>query len=166
MAQRVGLAQALMGDPRVLILDEPANGLDPHSISWLRALLRALADEGRAVLVSSHLLGEMEQLADRLVILARGRVVARTSIAEIADAAEGRVVVETPAGHRLRTGVQSEGGSVRELPGGRLEIRQLSRLRVGDLAAELSVPLYWLSEETPSLEEFYLSVAEQEYRVG
>ncbi|MCX4851832.1 ABC transporter ATP-binding protein [Streptomyces sp. NBC_00893] len=97
MAQRAGIAQALLGDPPVLILDEPANGLDPHSIRWLRCFLRAQAARGRAVLVSSHLLGEMEQLADHVVVLARGKVVAAEPMTEVLKRAADRRVVTLEA---------------------------------------------------------------------
>ncbi|OEJ22279.1 hypothetical protein BGK67_32405 [Streptomyces subrutilus] len=95
MAQRVGIAQAMLGNPPVLILDEPGNGLDPHSLRWLRTFLRHLATEGRAVLVSSHLLAEMEQLADRVAVLAQGTVVAQTTVRDI-SARTGNVIAQSP----------------------------------------------------------------------
>ncbi|MGY0068677.1 ABC transporter ATP-binding protein [Streptomyces sp. QTS137] len=163
MEQRVAIAQALLGNPRVLILDEPANGLDPHSVRWLRGFLRDFADDGRAVLVSSHQLTEMEQSADEVVVLARGRVVAGTSMADLSRIAHGRVGVESPALDRLTQLVEQRGGALAVTGSGTADITGLSRFRVGDLAAEHSVPLHWLDERATSLEEFYLSVADQEY---
>jgi ABC-2 type transport system ATP-binding protein len=96
MRQRVGLAAALLGEPRVLILDEPANGLDPEGVQWLRAFLRAQADDGRTVLVSSHLLAEVSQTVDRVVILDKGRLLAHASLAELTDASTEGMVVRTP----------------------------------------------------------------------
>ncbi|MFJ4774807.1 ABC transporter ATP-binding protein [Streptomyces sp. NPDC088762] len=164
MAQRAGIAQAMLGDPRVLILDEPGNGLDPHSLRWLRTFLRGLASEGRAVLVSSHLLWETEQLADRVIVLAQGEVVAETTVQEIA-ARTGTVTAESPQPERLAELVTRAGGTTHGPAGGRIEIRGLDRFRVGALAAEASVPLSWLDERPPSLEEFYLSVAHEEFHI-
>lgn len=168
MSQRVAIAQALLGDPPVLILDEPANGLDPHSIRWLREFLRAQADQGRAVLVSSHFLGEMEQLADRVVVLSRGRVVASSPMAELlARAADRRVVnVESPDLPRLAALVEVQGGRLTPTGGASARITGLDRVRIGTLAAENALPLYWLHEAGPSLEEFYLAIAEEEFKIS
>ncbi|MEY9992543.1 ABC-2 type transport system ATP-binding protein [Streptomyces sp. V4I8] len=168
MAQRVGIAQALLGDPPVLVLDEPANGLDPHSIRWLREFLRDRAAEGRAVMVSSHLLGEMEQLADRVVVLSRGRVVAASPIAELLSRAGSRslVTVQSPDLPKLTRLVEERGGRLRSAGGPSAHITGLDRIRVATLAAEGGVALHWLSEEMPSLEDFYLSIAEEEFRIS
>ncbi|MDN3023258.1 ATP-binding cassette domain-containing protein [Streptomyces sp. S.PB5] len=168
MAQRVGIAQALLGDPPVLILDEPANGLDPHAIRWLREFLRAQAAEGRAVMVSSHLLGEMEQLADRVVVLSRGRVVAASPITELLSRAGSQrvVTVQTPDLPTLTRLVEEAGGRLQRAGGPSAHITGLDRIRVSALAAEGGVALHWLSEETPSLEDYYLSIAEEEFRIS
>lgn len=167
MAQRVGIAQALLGDPRVLILDEPANGLDPHSIRWLRQFLRAQADEGRAVLVSSHLLGEMEQLADSVVVLSRGRVVAASPLTELLTRASTRgvVLVQTPDMAALARLVADNGGRLEPSDGARARITGMERIKLGSLAAKERLELHWLSEETPSLEDFYLSIAEENFKI-
>ena len=103
MTQRLGIAAAMLGDPPVLLFDEPINGLDPDGIRWIRAFLRALAAEGRAVLVSSHLMGELEGIADELVVIGRGRLIAQTSVGELlASRSDGRVHVRTPQAHRGR----------------------------------------------------------------
>ncbi|WP_157868573.1 ABC transporter ATP-binding protein [Streptomyces caatingaensis] len=163
MAQRVGLAQALLGSPRVLILDEPFNGLDPHSIAWLRGTLRRIADEGGAVLLSSHLLAEIDQLADHVVVMARGRVTAQSSVDQITERAGLHVVVESPEPERLAAAIAENGGCLEPLDGVRARVTGLDRHQVGHLAAERGIPLYWLEEKTPSVEEFYLSVAEEEF---
>ncbi|MEU2108898.1 ABC transporter ATP-binding protein [Streptomyces sp. NPDC019507] len=167
MAQRVGIAQALLGDPRVLILDEPANGLDPHSIRWLRQFLRAQADEGRAVLVSSHLLGEMEQLADSVVVLSRGRVVAASPLTELLTRASTRsvVLVQTPDMAALARLVADNGGRLEPSDGGSARITGMERIKVGSMAAKERLELHWLSEEAPSLEDFYLSIAEEDFKI-
>ncbi|MFF4604018.1 ABC transporter ATP-binding protein [Streptomyces sp. NPDC001339] len=165
MAQRIGIAQALLGDPRILILDEPANGLDPHSIHWLRNLLRSFADDGRAVLISSHQLAELGQLVDDIVVLARGQVIARKTIEDLGSAVHSRVTVQSPALDRLQPLVEGKGGTLRLVSEGNAEVTGLTRFQVGDLAAEHSLPLHWLGESQPTLEDFYLSVAEQEFKV-
>ncbi|CAL9638089.1 Bacitracin transport ATP-binding protein BcrA (plasmid) [Streptomyces sp. enrichment culture] len=164
MAQRVGIAQAMLGDPPVLILDEPANGLDPHSLRWLRTFLRGLAEEGRAILVSSHLLAEMEQLADGVVVLARGSVVAQTTVRELA-ARSGTVTAQSPHPRQLTALVEQAGGTARPLDDGMFSISGLDRFRVGALAAEHSLPLTWLDERQLSLEDYYLSVAQEEFHI-
>ncbi|MFI6009503.1 ABC transporter ATP-binding protein [Streptomyces sp. NPDC051243] len=168
MAQRVGIAQALLGDPPVLILDEPANGLDPHAIRWLRDFLRDQAAQGRAVMVSSHLLGEMEQLADRVVVLSRGRVVAASPIAELLSRAGSRsvVTVQSPDLPKLTRLVEEHGGRLSPAGGPSAHVTGLDRIRVATLAADGGVPLHWLSEDMPSLEDFYLSIAEEEFRIS
>ncbi|MFJ4869031.1 ABC transporter ATP-binding protein [Streptomyces sp. NPDC088757] len=165
MAQRAGIAQALLGDPAVLILDEPANGLDPHSIRWLRDTLRQLADEGKAVLVSSHLLAEMQQLADRVVVLARGRVVAQTSIERLSRIG-AEITVQSPRVGELAEPVARLGGTFQPLDDSRAKVLGITRFEVGDLAAERGVPLHWLDERAPTLEDYYLAVAEEEFRIS
>lgn len=168
MAQRAGIAQALLGDPPVLVLDEPANGLDPHSIRWLRDFLRAQAAEGRAVLVSSHLLGEMEQLADHVVVLARGRVLASEPMTQVlARAADRRVVtLEAPDLPALARLVADHGGLLEPSGGLGATVTGLDRVRIGTLALQAGVPLYWLHEANPSLEDFYLGIAQEEFKIS
>ncbi|MET8608780.1 ABC transporter ATP-binding protein [Streptomyces rubiginosohelvolus] len=165
MAQRAGIAQALLADPAALFLDEPANGLDPHSIRWLRDTLRQLANDGKAVLVSSHLLAEMQQLADRVVVLARGRVVAETSIDELARMGS-EVTLQSPRAGELAEHVRRLKGTFEFLDDGRAKVRGINRFQVGDLAAEHGIPVHWLDEQAPSLEDYYLSVAEEEFRIS
>ncbi|MGW4646671.1 ABC transporter ATP-binding protein [Kitasatospora sp. NPDC004289] len=170
MAQRVGIAQALLGDPAVLVLDEPANGLDPHSLTWLRGFVRDLARSGKAVLISSHLLGEMEQTADRVVVLAQGRVVATGAVGELTARASGFVTVESPQAARLAELATEAGARVRPQDGAdptgtRLGVEGLDRFQVGELAARHGIALSWLDERRPTLEDFYLSVADEEFRI-
>ncbi|MHC0432382.1 ABC transporter ATP-binding protein [Streptomyces sp. O3] len=168
MAQRVGITQALLGDPPVLILDEPSNGLDPHSIRWLRGFLRDQAKQGRSVLVSSHLLAEMEQLADRVVVLTRGQVVAAVPMTEVLERAASRrvVTVQAPDLPKLARLVAEHGGHLTPTGEQGATVMGLDRVRIGTLALEGGVPLYWLHEERPSLEDFYLSVAEEEFKIS
>ncbi|MEV6782846.1 ABC transporter ATP-binding protein [Streptomyces sp. NPDC051098] len=168
MAQRVGIAQALLGDPPVLILDEPANGLDPHSIRWLRDFLRSQADQGRAVLVSSHLLGEMEQLADRVIVLTRGRVVAAAPMTELLERAAGirTVRVEAPDLPTLAALIAEHGGHLTPATADEATVTGLDRVQIGTLALKAGVPLYGMREDTPSLEDFYLSIAEEEFKIS
>ncbi|MGW2701703.1 ABC transporter ATP-binding protein [Streptomyces sp. NPDC001340] len=167
MAQRAGIAQALIASPRVLLLDEPANGLDPHAMRWLRDLLRQLADEGLAVLVSSHLLSEMEQVADRVAVLSKGRIVADAEMADLLAYAEKQAVVtvETPDLDRFASAIVREGVTVDRRGDHWAQIKGLSRHQVGELAAEHRITLYTISENRPSLEDFYLTIAEEEFAV-
>lgn len=152
MAQRLGIAQALLGNPPVLILDEPANGLDPHSIRWLRDLLRELAAEGRAVLVSSHLLTEMEHMADHIVVMARGRVLTAASIANVRERIGSRVNGQTPRTEELMSLARAKGAAVESASPGHVSITGLDRFAVGDLAAAHGIALHWLDEQAQSLE--------------
>ncbi|MBH1939073.1 ABC transporter ATP-binding protein [Streptomyces sp. AV19] len=163
MTQRVELTQALLGQPQVLVLDEPFNGLDPHSIAWLRSALRSFADAGGAVLLSSHLLAEMEQLADRVVVMVRGRVTAESGVREIAEQAGRHVLVESPAMARLAVMLELAGGRIEALDADHARVTGVSRQQVGLLAADHGIPLYSLGEHSVSIEEFYLSVAEEEF---
>ena len=158
MRQRLGLAGALLGDPEVLILDEPANGLDPEGIRWLRGFLRGLAEQGRTVFVSSHVLSEMAQLADRVVIIHRGRLISHTSLAEILARAEGGVRVRSPQAEQFRAVLSSAGFESAETSPGMLAIKDAPIERVGELAAHNQIVLHELSPESASLEEIFLEL--------
>jgi len=154
--QRLGLAAALLGDPEILILDEPANGLDPEGVRWLRTFLRGLGQDGRTVLVSSHNLSEVAQTVDGVVVLDRGRLVARSSLEELMAGGRETVRVRAARAEELRDALEADGGRVRLVADDRLEIGGLSVERIGTLAGELSIPLFEISTETPSLEDVFL----------
>jgi ABC-2 type transport system ATP-binding protein len=165
MNQRLGIAAALLGDPDVLLLDEPVNGLDPEGIRWVRELLRDLADEGRTVLVSSHLMSEMEDTADHLVVLGRGRLLADVPMAELLGA-HSAVRVRTPQGPTLADALRRAGGRVELEIDGALRVEGLDLTGVGDVAFLADVRLHELSRVTASLEAAYLALTDDdvEYR--
>jgi ABC-2 type transport system ATP-binding protein len=161
MGQRLGLAAALLGDPHTLILDEPANGLDPQGITWLRGLLQQLAGQGRAVLVSSHLLAEMALMADALVVIGRGRLIASGPVDDFVQRSTGNaVMVTSPDAERLAAVLRERGGVVTVVAPRRLSVAALPPERVGDLAFEAGVPLHELSVKTATLEEAFLEATE------
>jgi ABC-2 type transport system ATP-binding protein len=162
MTQRLGIAGALLGDPGSLILDEPANGLDPEGIIWLRRLLRSLAAEGRTVLVSSHLLSEMSLTADHLIVIGRGRLIADTSVAEFVKASSICVVsVRTPARDRLSALLAGHGYEVSAEPGGSLAVRGADAPAVGAIAARHGIELHELVAREASLEEAFMEQTRQ-----
>ena len=158
MRQRLGLAAALLGDPELLVLDEPANGLDPAGIRWLRDLLRSLAARGRTILVSSHVLAEVEQIADEVVIIHRGRFVAQSTTEELAARASGAVRVRSPDAQRLREVLTREGMRVAQADDGALAVSDGTTERVGELAAANNVVLHELTAERATLEEAFLEL--------
>ena len=158
MRQRLSLAAALLGDPRVLVLDEPANGLDPQGIRWLRDLLRSLADSGRTVLVSSHVLAEVSQTAEDVVIIHRGRFVAQSPVRELASRASGGVRVRSPERGRLQTVLVAEGIETASLENGALAATKTTSERVGELAAANGIVLHELVSVTPTLEQVFLEL--------
>ena len=169
MGQRLGIAAALLGDPATLLLDEPANGLDPEGIRWMRNLLKALAAEGRTVFVSSHLMSEVAQTADHLIVIGRGRLIADTSVDEFVRRASGSVVrVRSPQATRLRELVLGPGVSVTDVEPGLLEIGGLTAQQIGDLAATHGLALHELTPLQASLEEAFMELTreELEYRAG
>jgi ABC-2 type transport system ATP-binding protein len=157
MRQRLGLASALLGDPEVLVLDEPANGLDPAGIRWLRDLLRSLAAEGRTVLLSSHVLAEVSQTVDRVVIIHRGKLVRQGSIAEVLAGAEGATRVRSPDAKRLAALLAARGSTVTDLGEGALAVDAPPE-QVGELAAANAVVLHELTVEQATLEEVFFEL--------
>lgn len=158
MSQRLGLAAALLGDPRVLLFDEPVNGLDPEGIVWIRRFMQALAAEGRTVLVSSHLLSEMAQTADHLVVIGRGRLIADTSVKEFVDkASESFVLVRSPQLDDLRTELTGRGHSVSE-DDGALVVKGASAAEIGEFAASRSIVLHELASRNASLEDAFMKL--------
>jgi ABC-2 type transport system ATP-binding protein len=159
MGQRLGLAVSLLGDPHTLILDEPGNGLDPQGIQWLRDLLRYLAGEGRTVFVSSHLLSEMEQMAEHVVVIGRGKLIADCPTSEfISQGSTTWVVVRTPNTAALQPVLAARGGTVSLLPDGSLRVDKLTLEAVGDAAFSAGVVLHELSTHRSSLEQAFLEL--------
>ncbi|MFC0849657.1 ABC transporter ATP-binding protein [Streptomyces noboritoensis] len=163
MRQRLGIAAALLGDPSVLILDEPSNGLDPEGIIWIRELMRGLAREGRAVLVSSHLMNETASFADHLVVLGRGRLLADTPMQDFIDSRiQPRVRLRTTEGSRLRTLLTSRGFTPVQGEDGRWIVEGARVEDVGPLAAADGIPILELATEEATLEQAYLDLTAEE----
>jgi ABC-2 type transport system ATP-binding protein len=160
MRQRLGIAAALLGDPRILMFDEPVNGLDPEGILWIRNLMRSLAAEGRTVLVSSHLMSEMEHTADHLLVIGRGRLIADCGMAEFIARSSGQaVLVRTPQPDALARAVAVAGASVAAAEGdGNLEVRGLTEDQVSDLAFAHGIRLYHLAATRVSLEHAFMEL--------
>ncbi|MFF3005770.1 ABC transporter ATP-binding protein [Kitasatospora sp. NPDC057940] len=170
MKQRLGIAGALLGDPPVLLFDEPLNGLDPEGVLWVRGLFRRLAEEGRTVFVSSHMMAEMEHTADRLVVIGRGRLIADESLAEFsARNAVTSVAVRTPELPSLAEVLRAEGAAVRqaEEPDGAM-VTGLPAARIGELALRHGLVLHELATRTSSLESAFMSLTADsvEYLAG
>ncbi|MFB9461930.1 ATP-binding cassette domain-containing protein [Streptomyces cinereospinus] len=156
MKQRLGIASALLGDPPVLLFDEPLNGLDPEGVRWVRELFRRLAAEGRTVFVSSHLMSEMEHTADQLIVIGRGQLLAAESLAEFsARGTRHGVTVATPAATALRDLLTAEGAAVRA-EGEQLTVTGLTAVRIGEIARRHGLPLHELSTRSASLEEAFM----------
>jgi ABC-2 type transport system ATP-binding protein len=160
MRQRLGLATALLTDPEILILDEPANGLDPEGVRWLRELLRDLAGEGRTVLVSSHVLGEVAHTVDSVVILDRGRLVTHSTLDELTAGVAQVVRVRTPKADELRLALEIEGAQVQAVAPDRLEVSGSSPEQIGNLAAERSIPIFGSETESTDLEDIFLKLTD------
>jgi ABC-2 type transport system ATP-binding protein len=156
MRQRLALAAALLGDPELLVLDEPANGLDPEGVRWLRDFLRSMAAQGRTVLVSSHVLAEVAQTVDRVVIINRGRLVADAPLEELTARAAGAVRVRSPQRDRLAAVLAPAGATPTE--GDALLVTGTTAAAVGDAAAAAGIPLHELVQESTSLEEIFLQL--------
>jgi ABC-2 type transport system ATP-binding protein len=167
MGQRLGIAAALLGDPAILILDEPINGLDPEGILWVRHLLRSLADEGRTVLVSSHLMTEMALTADHLIVIGRGRLLSAGPVADFIERSGGHhVKVVTPDGDALAVVLRDKGATVGVEGPQELSVRGLESRDVGILAAGAGLTLYELSTQRASLEDAFMELTHDhaEYR--
>ncbi|HEX2309010.1 MAG TPA: ATP-binding cassette domain-containing protein [Jatrophihabitantaceae bacterium] len=162
MSQRLSLAAALLGDPPVILCDEPVNGLDPEGIRWMRELLRGLAAEGRTVFVSSHLLSEMALTADQVIVVGRGRLLADTSVASlVANGGHSPVRVRTPGAELLATALRDAGGTVDATGMDTLDVVGLSGSEIGDLALRLGVAVHELTPQPPSLEAAFLDLTQE-----
>jgi ABC-2 type transport system ATP-binding protein len=169
MGQRLGVAAAMLGNPQVLLLDEPGNGLDPEGIRWVRTFMRQLASEGRTVFVSSHLMGEMSVTADHLIVIGRGQLIADCSTGEFVQrSSERSVLVRTPDRDHLRELIKTEGGSVADDDGPdetggehavpAFVVTGMEAPRIGELAASARIVLHELSPRLPSLEEAFMEL--------
>jgi ABC-2 type transport system ATP-binding protein len=159
MKQRLGIAAALLGDPPVLMFDEPVNGLDPEGIHWIRGLLKSLAAEGRTVFVSSHLMSEMALTADHLIVIGRGRLVADAPIEEfVRQSSRGDVLVRSPAGAALASLLTRRGAAVTAETGGGLAVTGLDAAAIGELARAHGIELHELTPRSASLEEAFMEL--------
>jgi ABC-2 type transport system ATP-binding protein len=160
MRQRLSLAGALLGDPRGLVLDEPANGLDPQGIRWLRDFLRARAAEGRTVLISSHVLAEVAQTVDEVVVVSRGRLIAQGTVGELTAGAGGAVWVRSPARDRLREALRAKEVTAEDGQGDWLSVPGATLELVGDTAAEHGIAVHELYRQSQSLEDVFLQLTQ------
>src|SRR6202167_2161050 len=169
MGQRLGIAGTLLGDPKVLMFDEPVNGLDPEGILWIRNLMRALAAEGRTVFVSSHLMAEMEHTADHLIVIGRGKLIADCTMSEfIAGSSGASVRVRTPMADDRIKALTAEGAITATDDDGAVEVRGMTAEAVGDVAVEQAIRLHELTTVYASLEEAFmeLTASSVEYHAG
>jgi ABC-2 type transport system ATP-binding protein len=163
MGQRLGIAQALLGDPKTVMLDEPVNGLDPEGIHWVRNLLKGLAAEGRTVFVSSHLMSEMALTADHLIVIGRGKLIADTSVDDfVARASQKVVLLRSPELERLRNALAGPGVSFEAVERGALVVHGLTAQQVGDAAAAAAIALHELTPQQASLEEAFMNLTRDE----
>jgi len=159
MGQRLGVASALLGNPQTVILDEPVNGLDPEGILWVRNLLKQLADEGRTVFVSSHLMSEMALTAEHLIVVGRGELIADTSVAAfVAQASSNVVTVCSPQADELRAALVGPGVTVTSTRAGELEVHGLTAQQIGDIAFDNRMRVHQLSMREASLEEAFMEL--------
>jgi ABC-2 type transport system ATP-binding protein len=170
MGQRLGIASALLGDPAVVILDEPANGLDPEGILWIRTLLKDLAAQGRTVFLSSHLMSEMAMTAEQIVVIGRGRLIANTSVAEVVAQAStgGAVRVRTPQAAALRAALAGPDVRIAGDTPDVLDVYGLKSERIGEIAARERIVLHELTPQTASLEQAFMALTGEsvEYHAG
>ncbi|WP_150461637.1 ABC transporter ATP-binding protein [Nesterenkonia ebinurensis] len=168
MNQRLGIAAALLGDPAVLIFDEPVNGLDPEGVRWVRSMARQLAVEGRTVFVSSHLMSEMSQTADHLIVLGRGKIIADAPIAELLSSEEHRVLVRTEQTADLANALTTSGVNIEHLDAETLQVTGLDPRSIGRRALETNIVLHELTPQHSTLEDQYMKLTGDhvEYRSG
>ena len=169
MGQRLGIGVALLGDPELLIFDEPVNGLDPEGIVWIRNLMRSLAAEGRTVFVSSHLMSEMALTADHVIVIGRGRLLAESSVEDLVQGSSGNFVrVRSLRSDKLAKLLIGAGASSHVEADGALAVTGISAAAIGELAAVEGIALHELSPQDASLEEAYMELTHDsvEYRAG
>lgn len=167
MKQRLGLAAAMLGDPKTLLFDEPANGLDPEGIQWMRRFLRSLAEEGRTVFVSSHLLTEMALIAEDLVVIGQGKLIYQGPVSGFVEGSAQRwVTVRSPQLEPLALALRDQGATVTPVPGGAIDVEGPDAVAIGELAASMGATLHELSPRQASLEDVFLqaTAGAQQYR--
>ncbi|TRW47103.1 ABC transporter ATP-binding protein [Georgenia yuyongxinii] len=161
MGQRLGIASAMLGDPRTLILDEPVNGLDPEGVQWVRHLVRDLAGEGRTVFLSSHLMSEMAQTADQLLVIGRGKIITAGPVQEVIDSVIGATVrVRSPRATELADLLRTDGVSITSPEAGTLQLHGVTAEQVGETAAAHGIVLHELNPQSASLEEAYMNLTQ------
>jgi ABC-2 type transport system ATP-binding protein len=158
MRQRLAIGMALLHDPEVLVLDEPANGLDPEGVRWLRGLIRDGASRGHTVLVSSHILAEVAQTVDDVIIIDRGQLIAQAPLAELTARAGRRVHVRTPKAQELSSAMRAEGVTTTVVGPDRIDITDATPERVGTVAAERAIPIFETTTDAPDLEELFFEL--------
>jgi ABC-2 type transport system ATP-binding protein len=169
MRQRLGIAAAMLGDPPVLIMDEPFNGMDPEGIIWMRGFLRTLAAEGRALLVSSHLMSELQDVADHVVVIGRGRVLADASVEQLIARASGdQVLLRTPAPGEAALALQGASASATVIDDSTLSVSGVQAQRVVEVLGSAGVPFSEVTAQRATLEDVYLQLTggEAEFRAG
>lgn len=166
MGQRLGIAAALLGDPDVLLFDEPVNGLDPEGIQWVRELLRSLAKQGKTVFVSSHLMSEMALTADHVIVIGRGRLLEDADIGTMIARAGTSVTVRSPDAAKLSAAIAAAGATVLAEPDGALSVTGLDAPAIGDLAAREGIALHELSPQRASLEEAFMALTKDDVEFG
>jgi ABC-2 type transport system ATP-binding protein len=159
MGQRLGIAAALLGDPEILMFDEPVNGLDPEGIVWVRKLMRALASEGRTIFVSSHLMSEMSLTADHLIVIGRGRLIRDEGVSEfVGGSSQQWVQVRTPQVAELTASLEKAGATVEASTDGRIKVLSMTAPAIGELAAASQIVLHELTPQNASLEEAFMEL--------
>ncbi len=166
MSQRLGIAGAFLGDPEVLLFDEPVNGLDPEGIRWIRDFFGSLASEGRTVFVSSHLMSEMAVTADQIIVIGRGKFITQGSVDALTSSAKGSVIVRAADHEKLRTALQAQKGVVSNLNDGGLSVTELTAEQVGQIAFDAGVPVYELAPQRASLEEVFMDLTADSVEYG
>lgn len=166
MSQRLGIAGALLGDPEVLLFDEPVNGLDPEGIRWIREFFRSLANEGRTVFVSSHLMSEMAVTADQIIVIGRGKLITQGSIDSLTATAKGTVFVRASDHQKLITALKAQNGTVSEANDEALSVSDLTSDQIGQIAFDADVVLYELTPQRASLEDVFMDLTADSVEYG
>jgi ABC-2 type transport system ATP-binding protein len=166
MSQRLGIAAALLGDPEVLLFDEPVNGLDPEGIRWIRDFFRSLANEGRTVFVSSHLMSEMAVTADQIIVIGRGKFITQGSIDALTATAKGTVFVRASNHQQLLAALKTHGGEAADANDDGITVSELTAEQVGQIAFDAGIVLYELTPQRASLEEVFMDLTSDAVEYG